>query len=147
MTFFRISDFLSAFFISLSLIYLYYHICRFLSFGKVNIFSIVFSSIFYSMNISHQYQHGNPNYHKKWKSYVNQVKKKVRNSYHFRNHFLFAVNISIRTPASSGSRSLEQSSPAIRTGSDCRRTDAMIFSFNVKEISACCRKSRTRCST
>ncbi len=73
--------------------------------------------------------------------------KEVRNSYHFQNQFLLAVNISIRIPASSGSRSLEQSSPAIRTGSDCRRTDAMIFSFKVKEISACCRKSRTRCST
>ena len=69
------------------------------------------------------------------------------NSCCFQNQFLFAVNISIRTPASSGSRSLEQSSPAIRTGSDCRRTDAIIFSFKVKEISTCCRKSRTRCST
>ena len=49
------------------------HICRFLSSGKVNIFSIVFSSIFYSINILHQYQHDNPNYHKKGKCYVDQT--------------------------------------------------------------------------
>lgn len=50
--------FLSAFFVSLSLMYLYYHICRFLSSGKVNIFSILFSSIFYSINILYQYWSG-----------------------------------------------------------------------------------------
>ena len=33
-------------------------ICRFLSSGKVNIFSIVFSSIFYSINILYQYWSG-----------------------------------------------------------------------------------------
>ena len=34
---------------------------------------IVFSSIFYSINILHQYQHDNPNYHKKGKCYVDQT--------------------------------------------------------------------------
>lgn len=71
--FFRISDFLSVFRISLSLMYLYYHICRFLSSGKVNIFSIVFSSIFLFYQYITQYQHDNPNYHKKGKCYVDQT--------------------------------------------------------------------------
>ena len=51
MTFFRSLGFLSILRISLLLMYLYYHTCRFLSSGKVNIFSIKFSCIFYFINI------------------------------------------------------------------------------------------------